>query len=966
MDVGTVQRVDIEDKMRSAYLDYAMSVITSRALPDVRDGLKPVQRRILYAMHDMGIRHSGPTRKSARIVGEVLGKYHPHGDAAVYEAMVRMAQGFSMRYPLVDGQGNFGSVDGDGAAAMRYTEARLSAIGEELLRDLDKDTVDFVENFDGSLQEPTVLPGKLPNLVINGVGGIAVGMATNIPPHNLGEIVDAIVYLIEHYDQTDEVTVDDLMRFVKGPDFPTGGIILGDEGIRQAYATGKGKILVRAQAHVEDLAGGRCSIIVTELPYQVNKANLVERIADLTRDERVQGIADLRDESDRTGMRVVIELKRGQEAGPVLSDLLKRTQLQTTFGANALALVDREPRLLSLKRILLYHVDHRHEVIVRRSQYELERALARAHILEGLLLALDHLDEVIATIRRSRTAESARSNLIKRFKLSELQAQAILDMQLRRLAAMERRKIEDELRQVRDTIDSLRELLASKRKVLDLIKADLLELKSAYGDARRTHIGSSVESTEYHTGDLVPDQDLYIVLTQAGGVRQLPVSLASGRANVPGMSSRETDPPQAVLKANAQDTILFFSDAGRAFGLRAYQLPDATQQERGLLLKSLVRVGDGEHIVAALSLGALSENEYLSMATRQGRVKRVQLGEMSAIGREPAQVIGLADDDALGWVVRTPGSGDLLMVTREGRAIRIGEDTVRPQGLAATGMRGMSLQEGDLIAGMDLVRDGAALAIATEAGFAKRTEVDAYSVQGRGGQGTLTLDQGKRALSGAVAVALVVFPEDELVFGTTGGHMTKVSAHEIPLLGRATWGRVVTRTRRSATVRVGDERLLTAVRLPSSSDDGPSTTGGDDAPAEPPRRGKGGSTRRSSTGRKTRRRATSAKGAAAPPTEASSQPTHESAASGQEAVAEDVTPTPSRSKAPRRTPRTRVTRSRKKPSSEETTQALPATDADADTQVKPDSEAEAKPPTRTRRTRRGTVTRAPRRTRTSK
>ncbi|MFH1086340.1 MAG: DNA topoisomerase (ATP-hydrolyzing), partial [Chloroflexota bacterium] len=436
MEVGTVQRIDIEERMRSAYLSYAMSVITARALPDVRDGMKPVQRRILYAMYDMGLSHDKPTRKSARIVGEVLGKYHPHGDSAVYEAMVRMAQGFSMRYPLVDGQGNFGSVDGDGAAAMRYTEARLTAIGEALLADLDKDTVEMTDNFDGSLREPSVLPGKLPNLLVNGANGIAVGMATNIPPHNLGEVCDAIAYLVERYDRAENASVDDLMRFVQGPDFPTGGLILDSEEIKQAYATGRGRIIVRALAHAEDLRGGHNAIIVTELPYQVNKATLVERIASLVRDERVQGISDLRDESDRTGMRIVIELKRGTEAAPVMEQLLKYTQMQTTFGVNALALVDGEPRMLSLKRTLLHYIDHRHAVIERRTRYEVARAQARAHILEGLLIALDNLDEVISTIRRSQTADTARANLIKRFKLTEIQAQAILDMQLRRLAAL--------------------------------------------------------------------------------------------------------------------------------------------------------------------------------------------------------------------------------------------------------------------------------------------------------------------------------------------------------------------------------------------------------------------------------------------------------------------------------------------------------------------------------------------------
>ncbi|MHB1319647.1 MAG: DNA gyrase/topoisomerase IV subunit A, partial [Anaerolineae bacterium] len=497
------KRVDIEETMRTAYLSYAMSVITARALPDVRDGLKPVQRRILYAMYDMGLRHDRPTRKSARIVGEVLGKYHPHGDSAVYEAMVRMAQDFSMRYPLVEGQGNFGSVDGDGAAAVRYTEARLSVVGDEMLTDLDKDSVDLADNFDGTLKEPLVLPAKVPNLLVNGVGGIAVGMATNIPPHNLGEIADAVAYLIDRYHESDDVTLDELMRFVHGPDFPTGGMILGDEGIRQAYATGRGRVVMRSQVHPEELSGGRLALIVTELPYQVNKSTLVGRIATLAREGRVEGIGDLRDESDRMGIRVVIELKRGVEWQPVLAGLLKYTQLQTTFGVNMLALVDGEPRTLSLKRALLHHIDHRYIVVERRSKYELERARQRAHILEGLLIALDHLDEVIDTIRRSRTAETAKENLQKRFSFTDVQAQAILDLQLRRLAALERRRVQEEYREVLERIAFLQDLLSSEAKIRAVVKGEILELKRVYGDPRRTRVSDLDVSTDVSAGDLV-------------------------------------------------------------------------------------------------------------------------------------------------------------------------------------------------------------------------------------------------------------------------------------------------------------------------------------------------------------------------------------------------------------------------------------------------------------------------------
>ncbi|MCE5257678.1 MAG: DNA topoisomerase 4 subunit A, partial [Chloroflexi bacterium] len=533
----SVRRIDIEQKVRSAYLDYAMSVITARALPDVRDGLKPVQRRILYAMGDMNLTHDQPTKKSARIVGEVLGKYHPHSDTAVYDSMVRMAQDFSMRYVLVDGQGNFGSVDGDGAAAIRYTEARLAKLGEEMLADLEMNTVDFIANYDGSAKEPTVLPAKLPNLLVNGTNGIAVGMATNIPPHNLGEVADAVVYLIDHLKQIDDVTVDDLLRFIPGPDFPTGGAILGNEGIRSAYASGKGAITVRARAHVEEMKGGHSAIIVTELPYQVNKASLVERIAELVRDGRIEGIGDLRDESDRTGMRIVIELKRGQDAEPVLAVLLKLTQMQGAFGINMLALVDGEPRVLSLKRILLCHIEHRQQVITRRSQFELEKALARAHILEGLLKALDQLDEVIQTIRRSRTAETALTNLMEKFDFSELQARAILDMQLRRLAALERQKIQDEYREVKERIAYLQALLKSKDKILDLVKADMLALKTAYGDARRTRITlTGGEGTLFE--NMVPDEESLVLITASGQAKRLPAEGARMEEGqlVPGIS----------------------------------------------------------------------------------------------------------------------------------------------------------------------------------------------------------------------------------------------------------------------------------------------------------------------------------------------------------------------------------------------------------------------------------------------
>ena len=861
MEVGTVERVDIEEKMRSAYLDYAMSVITARALPDVRDGLKPVQRRILYAMHDMGIRHGTPTRKSARIVGEVLGKYHPHGDTAVYDAMVRMAQDFSMRYPLVEGQGNFGSVDGDGAAAMRYTEARISAIGEELLEDLAKDTVDFAENFDGSLNEPTVLPAKLPNLLVNGVGGIAVGMATNVPPHNLGEIADAIAYLVDRYDKTDDVTVEQLMRFVPGPDFPTGGSVLGREGIRQAYATGKGRIIMRAHAHIEDLRGGRAALIVTELPFQVNKANLVERIATLVRDERVGGISDLRDESDRTGMRIVIELKRGVEPTPVLADLLRLTQLQATFGANMLALVNGEPKLLSLKRALLHYIDHRRQVLTRRTRFELERALARAHILEGLIKALDNLDEVIATIRRSRTADTARTNLRKKFGLSEFQAQAILDLQLRRLAALERRKIEEEYAEIKARIKYLRGLLSSKGEILELVKADALDLKKRFGDARRTRIVEESESDVSQPGDLVPDEHLFVLLTAKGRVRQRPLRRLSVRSgSIPGMASRESDVLQECFVANAQDTIAFFTDQGRAFGLPAHQLPGAAQQQQGLQVSRLVRLSPDERVVAMLHIGPATtpaaENEaeedaagaapsYLCLGTTQGKVKRLALSELASLGRAPLQVIGLSGDgngsspDSLGWVVATSSQDEIVITTAEGKAIRFLEDTVRPQGRSAGGVRGISLASDDSVVGLDVVRPTEELLVATSLGYAKRSLLGEYSAQGRGGQGALTVDVTKTARTGPLVSAIVVSPEDEVVFVTSGGSMSRVPVSKVSRLRRASWGRLVSRTRRGATVAfskgelASGEAVVSVVRLSMGASNGDPKPGTDDDPSGP-------------------------------------------------------------------------------------------------------------------------------------
>ncbi|MGH2523020.1 MAG: DNA gyrase subunit A, partial [Anaerolineales bacterium] len=656
MEIGQIQRVDIDQQMRGAYLDYAMSVIVARALPDARDGLKPVHRRILYAMHDMGLRSNSPHKKSARIVGEVLGKYHPHGDMAVYEAMARMAQDFSMRYLLVDGQGNFGSVDGDAPAAMRYTEARLARLAEELLADIDKDTVNFGDNFDGSLQEPEVLPARLPNLLLNGSAGIAVGMATNIPPHNLREVTAAIAYVIDHYDTVDEIGLEELMGFIKGPDFPTGGIIVGLEGIKSAYGEGKGRVVVRGVAHVEEMGGNRHRIAITELPYQVNKAGLIERIAELVRDGRIDAISDLRDESDRRGMSVVIELKRGAQPKKVLNQLYKYTPLQSTFGVQVLALVDGEPKLLRLKPALQAFIEHRRVVITRRSEFELKRARARAHILEGLLIALANLDAVIRTIRESADADIAKTNLMARFKLTEVQAQAILDMQLRRLAALERQKIEDEHKDVLKMIAYLEDLLASPKKILALIKTDLSEMAEKYGDDRRTQIAAEA-SEALGEEDLVENKPVLISITQRGYIKRTLQEKyrAQGRggSGAKGQELREEDAVQYIFLAHSLDTILFFSDKGKVYSEKAYQIPEADRPDRGISLAQIINVSPGENITAAVAVPDFEAADYCTMVTRKGKIKRVMLSEFAAVRPSGLIATTLEEGDILGWVKLT-------------------------------------------------------------------------------------------------------------------------------------------------------------------------------------------------------------------------------------------------------------------------------------------------------------------------
>ncbi len=799
MDIGIVRPVDINEEMRDSYLDYAMSVIVSRALPDVRDGLKPVHRRILYAMHDMGLRANAAYKKSARIVGEVLGKYHPHGDAAVYDAMARMAQPFSMRYPLVDGQGNFGSIDGDSPAAMRYTEARLAALAETLLEDIEKETVSFVDNFDGTLQEPQVLPARLPNLLLNGISGIAVGMATNIPPHNLLEIAQAVGGLIDRMtapegeeidEELHDVTVEELMKYVTGPDFPTGGVIVGTEGIVNAYATGKGRIVMRAKMHVELLSGNRYRIVITEMPYQVNKAGVIERIASLVREGRMDAISDLRDESDRRGMSVVIELKRGSQPRTVINQLLKYTPLQSTFGVQMLALVNGEPRLLSLKAALRHYISHRREVIERRTYFDLERARRRAHILEGLLVAIANLDAIIRTIRQSPDAEEARNRLMLTYKLSEAQAQAILDMQLRRLAALERQKIEDEYQSLLKLIGELEDLLAHPKKILYQIRDDLNDLAARYGDPRRTAIVAGAEE-ELDEADLVPDEDVLIFITRMGYIKRVVAQAyrtqSRGGKGVTGMTTRDTDDVEHLFAAGSLDSILFFSDKGKVYQEKAYQIPDAGRAAKGIPLQSVLALDPDERITAAVAVPSFEDVEYCTMVTRLGRIKRVQVSEFQTVRPSGLVAITLDEGDHLGWVKLTTGDQDLVIVTAQGMAIRFNEEEVRPMGRSAAGVNAIKLQNGDIVAGMDVITDPTSmLLVVTQNAFGKRTPIDEYPVQSRYGMGVRTLARNQR--TGAIIAARVVKPGDHVTLITSGGIALRTRVDDISRMGRSTQG----------------------------------------------------------------------------------------------------------------------------------------------------------------------------------
>jgi len=787
----SIHQVDIDNEMREAYLDYAMSVIVARALPDVRDGLKPVHRRILYAMRDMGIRATGSHKKSARIVGEVLGKYHPHGDMAVYDAMARMAQDFSLRYLMVDGQGNFGSIDGDSPAAMRYTEARLSKMAEEMLVDLNKDTVDFIDNFDGSLQEPDVLPARLPNLLLNGSSGIAVGMATNVPPHNLNELVAALNHLIDRYDEMDDVSVEALMEFMPGPDFPTGGMIIGDEGIRQAYSTGRGRIIMRGTATIEEKPNGRFVITITEIPYQLNKTTLIERIAELAREGRLDSVSDLRDESDRNGMRIVVELKRGAQPKRVLNQLYKYTPLQSTFGAQILALVKGEPRLLTLKRALQFYLEHRQNVIIRRTEYELEKAKSRAHILEGLLIALANLDDVIQTIRESDDADIAKERLVSRFALTEIQAQAILDMQLRRLAALERQKIMDEHKEVTSEIEYLEDLLVSPKKILEIIRTDLNEIVESYGDERRTVIAPDA-SSDLSEEALVKKEDVLVSLTRKGYVKRVSEttyrSQGRGGRGVIGQSMRDEDEVEFFLRCHTLSTLLFFSDKGKVYSEKVWQLPDERRTGRGISIVNVINIDPSEKITAVVPVADFEEVNYCTMATVGGRVKRVEMSEFESVRPSGLIAINLDEDDQLGWVCLTTGDNEIMLVTRNGQALRFAETEIRAMGRQAMGVIGMRLRPGDRLTALEVVESGGELLVVTEKGFGKRTKLSEYTPKGRATMGLMTIDKRASKSIGKIAEARVVQENDEISLISSQGIVIRMPVADISLQGRATRG----------------------------------------------------------------------------------------------------------------------------------------------------------------------------------
>ena len=787
---GRILPVNLEQEMRNSYIDYAMSVIVSRALPDVRDGLKPVHRRILYAMQEAGMTSGKPYKKSARIVGEVLGKYHPHGDSSVYDAIVRMSLFFSMRYMLADGHGNFGSVDGDPPAAMRYTEVRMAKIAELMLQDIDKDTVDFVPNYDESLKEPSVLPSKFPELLVNGTSGIAVGMATNIPPHNMSEVIDGVLMLIVNPD----ASVEELMTVIKGPDFPTGGLIMGTTGIRDAYTTGRGSVKMRAKAHIETMSNGKPRIVVTELPYQVNKARLIEKIAELARDKQIEGITDLRDESDRKGMSIVIELRKDINPDIMLNQLYKHTQLQDTFGVIMLALVDNQPRILTLKQVLHYYIQHQEDVITRRTRYELSKAEARAHILEGLTIALDHLDAVITTIRESQTADIARNALMDGFKLSEKQAQAILDLRLQRLTGLEREKIEEEYQEVLKKIEWLKSVLADESKTMTIIKEELTAVKEKYGDARRTTI--TYDMSEMSEEDLIADEDVVLTISHNNYIKRMKLDTYNkqnrGGQGILGMSTKEGDFVENILITTTHHTILFFTSRGRVHYLKAYQIAEASRQARGTALINLLKLDKGEKITAVLQVREYNPAKFLFMATRKGIVKKVQLSEFNTTRKLGVIALKLDDDDELIGVKQTDGQKQIVIGTRNGYAIIFDEEEVRSMGRIARGVKGIKLRDGDEVVEMDTIKRDSEILTVTAGGYGKRTKVEEYTTHHQGAMGVINLRVTEK--TGEVIGLKVVRDGQELMLISTNGIIIRTGLDKISVIGRASQGVIIMKT----------------------------------------------------------------------------------------------------------------------------------------------------------------------------
>lgn len=803
---SSVLPIDINDEVRKSYLDYAMSVIVGRALPDVRDGLKPVQRRILYAMYDAGMTPDKPHKKSAVVVGNVLARYHPHGDSAVYDALVRLAQDFSCRYPLVDGHGNFGSIDGDSAAAMRYTEVRLERIALEMLADIEQDTVDFIPNYDESQTEPAVLPSRIPNLLVNGSAGIAVGMATNIPPHNLSEVINGLVYLIEN----PEAPIEELMERIPGPDFPSGGYILGRDGIKKAYTTGRGSVVMRGRAEIENVSGNRSHIVITELPFQVNKARLIEKIAELVKEKKIDGISDLRDESDRTGMRVVVELKRDANPQVVLNRLYKHTRLQDTFGVNMLAIVDGQPRTLNLKQVLAYYLQHQVTVVRRRAKYQLKRALDRLHIVDGLVTALDHIDEVIKLIRSSHTEVKARQGLIENFGLSEKQAQAILDMRLRRLTGLEREKLLDEKKELEERISGLRELLSREELLRGVVRKELLEVKKKFGDDRRTVItGRNPEMTDE---DIIPDEEIVVTLTRRGYIKRIPVNTYRGQhrggRGITALTTRDEDLVEQLIYASTHCYLLFFTNRGKVYRIKIYEIPEGSRQAKGTALVNLIPLDGDEVVTAVIPLREFRNDKYLVMATRQGIVKKGVLSDYDSVRKDGIIALRLRPEDELIGVRLSGGNCDIMLVTQNGKALCFNEEDVRPMGRIATGVIGIRLENDDYVVGMERLVPGGQVLAVTEKGYGKRTDIAEYRIQKRGGKGVITLKTLDR--NGHLVGVRIVKDSDEILLISSKDIIIRVPVNEITLQGRNTQGVRVMRLNKG-------DRIVAVAKVPPTN-----------------------------------------------------------------------------------------------------------------------------------------------------